>query len=64
MFLCRILALIKESASSITLDDVKKKHEVPSTHAYSSKTVVDKTITAGKVEGTVEVHALSILLKL
>ncbi|KAF2303808.1 hypothetical protein GH714_023525 [Hevea brasiliensis] len=50
----RILALIKEAASSITMDDVKKKHKVPSTHAYSSKTVVDKTITTGKVEGAVE----------
>ncbi|KAJ6754103.1 PHD FINGER-CONTAINING PROTEIN [Salix purpurea] len=50
----RLLALVKEAASSITLEDVIKKHEVPSTHAHSSKNVVDKNITLGKVEGTVE----------
>lgn len=50
----RLLALVKESASSITLDNVIKKHEVPSTHMHSSKNVVDKNITLGKVEGTVE----------
>uniref|UniRef100_A0A6N2M712 Zinc finger PHD-type domain-containing protein n=1 Tax=Salix viminalis TaxID=40686 RepID=A0A6N2M712_SALVM len=50
----RLLALLKEAASSITLEDVIKRHEVPSTHAHSSKNVVDKNITLGKVEGTVE----------
>ncbi|KAF9666494.1 hypothetical protein SADUNF_Sadunf16G0235000 [Salix dunnii] len=50
----RLLALVKEAASSITLEDVIKKHEVPSTHAHSSKNVVDKNITLGKVEGSVE----------
>uniref|UniRef100_A0A2P2LWL4 Uncharacterized protein MANES_15G064900 n=6 Tax=Rhizophora mucronata TaxID=61149 RepID=A0A2P2LWL4_RHIMU len=50
----RLLALVKEVESSIKLEDVIKKHEVPSTHAYSSKAVVDKTITLGKVEGAVE----------
>ncbi|CAK7324563.1 unnamed protein product [Dovyalis caffra] len=50
----RLLALIKEAASSITLEEVIKKHEVPSTHANSSKNVVDKNITLGKVEVTVE----------
>lgn len=51
---------MKEAASSITLDDVIKKHEVPSTHAHSSKNVVDKNITLGKVEGTVEVPVVTL----
>ncbi|KAK9268634.1 hypothetical protein L1049_000391 [Liquidambar formosana] len=50
----RLLALMKESKSSITLEKVIEKHKVPSTHAYQSKNVVDKTITQGKVEGAVE----------
>lgn len=50
----RILAIIKESKSLITLEDVMKKHKVPSTHAYSSKNTVDRTITQGKVEGSIE----------
>ncbi|KAK6947009.1 hypothetical protein RJ641_000482 [Dillenia turbinata] len=50
----RILALIKESFSSITMEGIVAKHKVPSTHTYSSRSVVDKTITLGKVEGSVE----------
>ncbi|GAV87260.1 DNMT1-RFD domain-containing protein [Cephalotus follicularis] len=50
----RLVALMKDAASSISLADVIEKHKVPSTHAYSLKNVVDKTITLGKVEGTVE----------
>ncbi|CAK9163878.1 unnamed protein product [Ilex paraguariensis] len=50
----RILALMKDAASSITLEQVIKKHKVPITHAYSSRSAVDKTITLGKVEGSVE----------
>ena len=46
---------MKEAESSITLEDIKAKHKVPSTHAYSSKGVVDRTITLGKIEGSVEV---------
>lgn len=52
---------MKKAASSITLEDVIKKHEVPSTHAYCSKNVVDKTITLGKVEATVEVLIIILL---
>ncbi|KAI7744635.1 hypothetical protein M8C21_001244, partial [Ambrosia artemisiifolia] len=50
----RILALMKEAASSITLDEVKKHHQekVPSTHALSSR--VDKTIYLRRVEGAVQ----------
>ncbi|XVE50756.1 hypothetical protein DITRI_Ditri01bG0188800 [Diplodiscus trichospermus] len=50
----RLLALMKEAESSITLEDVIAKHKVPITHAYSSKSVVDRTITLGKIEGSVE----------
>ncbi|KAL7186639.1 hypothetical protein ACSBR2_028381 [Camellia fascicularis] len=50
----RILALMKDATSSITLEEITKKHKVPITHAYSSKNVVDKAITLGKVEGSVE----------
>lgn len=48
--------LMKNVASSITLEDVVQKHKVPSTHAYSLKNVVDKTIKMGKLEGSVEVR--------
>ncbi|KAK1435604.1 hypothetical protein QVD17_01370 [Tagetes erecta] len=56
----RILALMKEAASSITLDEVKKYYQakVPSTHALS---IVDKSIILARVEGSVE--ALNVALK-
>ncbi|KAL8116200.1 hypothetical protein AgCh_022627 [Apium graveolens] len=50
----RILALMKDATSSITLSEIHEKHKVPTTHAYSSKHAVDRTITMGKVEGSVE----------
>ncbi|XVF70768.1 hypothetical protein PTKIN_Ptkin11bG0188800 [Pterospermum kingtungense] len=50
----RLLALMKEAESSVTMEDIIAKHKVPSTHAYSSKSVVDRTITLGKIEGSVE----------
>eukprot|EP00262_Sarcandra_glabra_P020450 TRINITY_DN813_c0_g1_i3.p1 TRINITY_DN813_c0_g1~~TRINITY_DN813_c0_g1_i3.p1 ORF type:complete len:1283 (+),score=283.05 TRINITY_DN813_c0_g1_i3:209-4057(+) len=49
----KVLTLINNSLCSLTLDDIKKKHKLPSTHGYSSRNV-DKTITQGKVEGCVE----------
>lgn len=52
---CRLLSLMKDAASSVSVEDIVKKHKIPSTHAYSSKSVVDKAITFGKVEGSVEV---------
>ncbi|XP_031743390.1 protein ENHANCED DOWNY MILDEW 2-like isoform X8 [Cucumis sativus] len=51
----RLMDMMKIVASSITLEDVIKKHKVPSTHAYSLKHVVDKTIKMGKLEGSVVV---------
>ncbi|KAI3686183.1 hypothetical protein L1987_79856 [Smallanthus sonchifolius] len=57
----RIVALMREAASSVTLDEVKKYHQgkVPSTHAHSSR--VDKSIMLTRVEGSVE--ALNVALK-
>ena len=58
----RILALMKDAASSITLDEVKKHHigKVPSTHAHSSR--VDKSIILARVEGSVEVSTFVLFL--
>ncbi|OVA09237.1 zinc finger protein [Macleaya cordata] len=51
----RLLAFKEKLSSSITLEEVKKRHRdrMPSTHSYSSKDVVDK-MTQGKVEVLVE----------
>ncbi|GMH25034.1 hypothetical protein Nepgr_026877 [Nepenthes gracilis] len=50
----RILTLMKEASSSVTLDEIFRNHnKLASSHAYSHKTV-DRTITKGKVEGSVE----------
>lgn len=50
-----MLNLISESTNAIKLEDIIKKHKIPSTHSSSSKYAVDKTITLGKVEGAIEV---------
>ncbi|KAM7492749.1 hypothetical protein LguiA_035670 [Lonicera macranthoides] len=50
----RIMALMKEATSSVTLEEIVKQHKVPSTHTSSSRYLVDKTITLGKVEGSIE----------
>lgn len=47
---------MKEATSSVTLEEIVKQHKVPSTHTSSSRYVVDKTITLGKVEGSIEVY--------
>lgn len=47
---------MRDAASSITLEEIKEKHKVPSSHSYSSKNNVEKNITIGKLEGSVEVH--------
>lgn len=47
---------MKDSTYSITLDEVLGKHKLLTTHTRTSKYAVDKTITQGKVEGSVEVH--------
>ncbi|KAG2682420.1 hypothetical protein I3760_11G190500 [Carya illinoinensis] len=50
----RLLTLMRDAASSITLEEIKEKHKVPSSHSYSSKNNVEKIITIGKLEGSVE----------
>lgn len=55
---------MKDAASSVRMEEILKRHKIPSTHAYSSKSAVDKAITLGKVEGSVEVYRLSILMVL
>ncbi|XP_027329320.1 protein ENHANCED DOWNY MILDEW 2-like isoform X2 [Abrus precatorius] len=49
-----LLALFKESKSSITLESVLKKHTISSTCARSLRNVLEKTITMGKLEGSVD----------
>ncbi|KAK4278388.1 hypothetical protein QN277_016241 [Acacia crassicarpa] len=49
----RLLDLFKEATSSISLDDVSKKLNFAYTQP-SLRTYVDKTITAGKLEGSVD----------
>ncbi|KAI3435419.1 uncharacterized protein J3R85_006016 [Psidium guajava] len=50
----RLLTLMKEGASSITMGDVMGKQNVPSTHPQYLKSTVDKAITIEKVEGSVQ----------
>ncbi|KAL9441710.1 hypothetical protein AB3S75_020248 [Citrus x aurantiifolia] len=50
----RLSSLMKDAASSVRVEEILKRHKIPSTHAYSSKSAVDKAITLGKVEGSVE----------
>ncbi|TMW93781.1 hypothetical protein EJD97_011169 [Solanum chilense] len=47
----RILSMMKDVKSSITMEKIVKQ-KVPTTHTYSSK--FDKSITLGKVEGSIE----------
>lgn len=52
---CRILALVKDAGSSITLEKIIENHKLPTTYGYSSRNVVDKSLTLGKVEVSIEV---------
>ncbi|TKY57357.1 ENHANCED DOWNY MILDEW 2 [Spatholobus suberectus] len=49
-----LLALFKEARSSITMKSVLEKHTFASTHTHSLRNVVEKTITMGKLEGSVD----------
>ncbi|OMO83640.1 Zinc finger, PHD-type [Corchorus capsularis] len=49
----RLLAIMKEAESSITLEDITAEQKVPSTTTSLSKGVLDR-ITRGKIEGSVE----------
>ncbi|XP_026665046.1 protein ENHANCED DOWNY MILDEW 2 isoform X2 [Phoenix dactylifera] len=48
----KLVSLMEEVSSTLTLEDVVKKHLTPSTHSYSARHI-DKSITLGKVEGSV-----------
>ncbi|CAA2998858.1 ENHANCED DOWNY MILDEW 2 [Olea europaea subsp. europaea] len=50
----RILAMMTDASSSVTLKEIVDKYKAPSTHIYSSKYAVDKNVTLGKVEGSVQ----------
>ncbi|KAI9108596.1 hypothetical protein K1719_020480 [Acacia pycnantha] len=50
----RLLDLFEEATSSISLDDVSEKLKFASTQPSSLRTYVDKTITAGKLEASVD----------
>ncbi|EXB81085.1 PHD finger-containing protein [Morus notabilis] len=58
----RLLDLIKDVESSISIKDIREKHKVPTTHEYSLKSFVD-SCTQGKVEAAV-VAARAALRKL
>ncbi|KZV40758.1 hypothetical protein F511_30321 [Dorcoceras hygrometricum] len=49
----RILSIMKDISSSITLEQIKRRHKGPSTHGYSSRSAAEH-ITLGKVEGSVK----------
>ncbi|KAG9132177.1 hypothetical protein Leryth_022232 [Lithospermum erythrorhizon] len=49
----RILSIIEDTASEVTIEDIEKNCKVPGTSVYSSKSM-DKSITLGKVEAFVE----------
>ncbi|KAL6535524.1 hypothetical protein OROMI_026898 [Orobanche minor] len=51
---CLLLGLMEKAASSITLKDILKKYPVPSNYSYSMKDVLDKKLSLGKVEVSVE----------
>ncbi|KAL9255325.1 ENHANCED DOWNY MILDEW 2-like protein [Drosera capensis] len=50
----RILGLIEEAKSSVTMDDIPDNPDDVSTHGSSMKAFVEKTVTLGKVEGGIE----------
>jgi len=49
-----VMAIVERATARINLNDVCAKHQVPSTHRSFSMRNLDKTITQGKVEGSVE----------
>ncbi|KAG6494343.1 hypothetical protein ZIOFF_049367 [Zingiber officinale] len=52
----RASEIFKQVSSSLSLEDIIRKYPRPSTHSYGSGTRhnIDKSITLGKVEGSVE----------
>lgn len=54
-WLCRLLAVMRKATEEITMDAILNKYKAPSTHTNSTMNVVNKTITMGKVEGSIQV---------
>lgn len=52
----RILKLMKDSTSSLNMEEILKGQKTSSTHSFSLRILEDKTFTEGKVEGYVKVH--------
>ncbi|GMJ05058.1 ENHANCED DOWNY MILDEW 2 [Hibiscus trionum] len=55
----RLLQLMKEAESSITLEDIIAKQNLPSTHKHSSRSAMER-ITLGKIEGSVEAARMAL----
>ena len=55
------MLLMNHSTSSFNVEEFIKKRKRLSGNACSSKSVVDKTITRGRVKGSVKVHLASCL---
>ncbi|XP_075481593.1 protein ENHANCED DOWNY MILDEW 2 isoform X2 [Primulina tabacum] len=49
----RISSMMKDVSSSITIEQIKRRHKGPSTHGHSSRSAAEH-ITLGKVEGSVQ----------
>ena len=52
----RILALRKDSVASLDINEFIRRQKVQGTEAYHSESVLDKSITQGKVECSVKVY--------
>ncbi|XP_056162711.1 protein ENHANCED DOWNY MILDEW 2-like [Syzygium oleosum] len=50
----RLLNLMKEAVSSVSMEDVIREQKVPLTHAQYLKSTVDKAITIEEVDGSVQ----------
>ncbi|KAI6679020.1 hypothetical protein NL676_039816 [Syzygium grande] len=50
----RLLNLMKEAVSSVSMEDVIREQKVPLTHAQYLKSTVDKAIPIEEVEGSVQ----------
>ncbi|KAK8527159.1 hypothetical protein V6N13_085013 [Hibiscus sabdariffa] len=55
----RLLDLMKEAESSVTLEDIIAKQNLPSTHKYSSRSTMER-ITLGKIEGSIEAARMAL----
>lgn len=54
--MCRVLALMKESASLFNREEFMRRKKMLATHEYSTQHNLEATITEGKVEGSVMVN--------